>query len=103
VTNTLQNSLRQIVYKQSSQARFSVIDPNQSGNDITGGSANTRTIQTAFSAAYRELKQRMAELDAMSIQDRRGKSILEVIIGGNYSSFEVQRDHLWKCHQALTR
>jgi len=33
--------------------------------------------------------------------DRRNQSILECIIGGNYTSFRLQREHLAHVHEQL--
>ncbi|KAK4237321.1 hypothetical protein C8A03DRAFT_16116 [Achaetomium macrosporum] len=77
-------------YKNNS--RFSIIDPNNPANDIAGGSSNTGTIVSHFSRAHKQLTQRMAQL--AQDPNRGGQSILEVILGGNYSSFENQRNYL---------
>lgn len=74
--------------------RFSIIDPNNSENDIAGGSSNTPTIVALFKQAHELLRQRMVQLAQSS--DRRNASILEVIMAGNYSSFRNQRAHLEK-------
>ncbi|KAL2022048.1 hypothetical protein VTK56DRAFT_6288 [Thermocarpiscus australiensis] len=72
--------------------RLSIIDPNNPENDIAGGSSNAGTVTSLFADAHRELTRRMAQL----AQDpsRHGQSILGVILGGNYSSFQKQRDYL---------
>lgn len=84
-----------MVYKlQDREPRFAIVDPNNSGNDIAGGAKNTATIQKAFSDAFNALQTRMKELEALPIEERRGQSILGVILGGDYSSFDLQREHL---------
>lgn len=45
-----------------------------------------------FSLAHKELTRHMTQL--AQDPNRRGKSILGVILGGNYSSFQKQRDYL---------
>ena len=72
--------------------RLSIIDPNNPANDISGGSSNTSKILAHFASAHQELTQRMAQL--AQDPNRAGQSILEVILGGNYSSFENQRNYL---------
>jgi non-canonical poly(A) RNA polymerase PAPD5/7 len=74
--------------------RLSIIDPNNPANDIAGGSSNARTILSHFAHAHQELTERMVQL--AQDPDRAGQSILEVILGGNYSSFEKQRKYLEK-------
>jgi non-canonical poly(A) RNA polymerase PAPD5/7 len=87
------------VYRQPDQVKFSIIDPNRPSNDICGGASNTSTIRRAFSEAFKRLQSRMAFISETSIQQRKNLSILEVIIGGDYSTFEIQREHLYKCYQ----
>lgn len=74
--------------------RLSIIDPNNSSNDISGGSANIATITSLFAEAYRDLRQRMADLAKADKAAKQGASILEVIFAGNYSTFRLQREHL---------
>lgn len=82
--------MRDFAYKNHD--RLSIIDPNNSANDISGGSSNTGTILSHFARAHQDLTERMAQL----AQDSRkvNQSILEVIMGANYSSFETQRNYL---------
>lgn len=85
------------------QEKLSIVDPNNDVNDIAGGSSNTPRILEAFSRAFRNLQNRMSELQALPIDQRRGQSILGVILGGNYSSFDIQREHLRKCYHSSTK
>ncbi|KAK0671868.1 putative Poly(A) RNA polymerase protein [Cercophora samala] len=72
--------------------RLSIIDPNNEENDISGGSSNTGNIFALFARAHDDLRNKMRSL---AEDPRRGKgSILGVIMGGNYSSFEEQRSFL---------
>ncbi len=86
----LQHQVTGFAYKNHN--RLSIIDPNNPANDIAGGSSNANTILTHFSNAHRELTERMAKL--AHDPKRGGQSILEVIMAGNYSSFENQRNYL---------
>jgi non-canonical poly(A) RNA polymerase PAPD5/7 len=83
--------------------KLSIVDPNNETNDIAGGSKNTPKILEAFSRAFRNLQNRMSELHWMPIDQRRGQSILGVILGGNYSSFDIQREHLRKCYESSVK
>lgn len=74
--------------------RLSIIDPNDSTNDISGGSSNFATITSHFADAHRLLRERMAYLARASEAERRNASVLQVILAGNYSSFRLQRAHL---------
>lgn len=72
--------------------RLSIIDPNNPANDIAGGSSNAGTVFSLFSHAHKELTRHMAQL--AQDPNRGAQSILGVILGGNYSSFQKQRDYL---------
>jgi len=76
-----------------------IIDPNRSDNDISGGSSNTREILRCFASSYKALQDTMGNLRHST--NRRNKSILGCILGGNYSSFKLQRDHLLHVHEKL--
>jgi len=85
-----QHQVTDFAYKNHD--RLSIIDPNNPANDIAGGSSNTRTILAHFAHAHQELTKRMAQL--AQDPNRAGQSILQVIMAGNYSSFENQRKYL---------
>ncbi|KAH8899849.1 hypothetical protein GQ53DRAFT_634353 [Thozetella sp. PMI_491] len=88
------NQVTAFPYKDTT--RLSIIDPNNPENDIAGGSSNAARVMQAFSDAHRLLHERMEALAAMSPSSRKGASILQVILAGNYSSFRLQREHLQK-------
>lgn len=60
--------------------KFMIIDPNRPDNDISGGSANTKTIRKCFAESYDALQKRMGDLNS----HRAGgpHSILETVIAG---------------------
>lgn len=58
-------------------------------------------IQRCFSDAFKQLRRRMAELGARSIQERKNESILKVLFAGNYTSFDWQRSRLRKLHEKM--
>ncbi|KAL1843112.1 hypothetical protein VTJ49DRAFT_3059 [Mycothermus thermophilus] len=84
------NQVTAIAYKNFD--RLSIIDPNNPANDIAGGSSNTPTIMSLFAGAHKALTERMAQL--AKDPNRGGQSILGIILGGNYTSFETQRNYL---------
>jgi len=91
---------RSVVYKAgSNQARFCIMDPNDPDNDIAGGSSNTQTIRHCFSQSYDALQKRMGTLQYA--KNRQTESVLGPILGGNYESFRVQREHLAHLHETL--
>ncbi|CAG9954786.1 unnamed protein product [Clonostachys rosea f. rosea IK726] len=75
--------------------RFSIIDPNNASNDISGGSSNTRSIVARFDEAYALLNERIRSIG----EGRATGGILDVILEGNYSSFRRQRDFLRHIHE----
>jgi len=80
------------VYRPGPQYKFSILDPNNSENDIAGGSSNTGAIRDCFSLTYDILQRRMGELQHSS--NRKSQSLLACILAGNYKTFKLQRDHL---------
>jgi len=74
------------------------MDPNNETNDISGGSSNIALIFKKFSESYNLLQQRMALLNRTPVERRRGASILGTILGGDYSSFKVQRQVIARMH-----
>ncbi|KAH6687972.1 hypothetical protein F5X68DRAFT_261286 [Plectosphaerella plurivora] len=79
--------------------RLSIIDPNNSSNDIAGGSSNAETILYEFHVAERQLRRRMADLMDGDDDGPSPPSILEVLLAGDYSSFRQQREHLRRLHE----
>lgn len=88
-----------VPYKRNNPYKFMIIDPNRSSNDISGGASNSGAIVNLFSECYKNLQSRLAHLQYSP--ERRCQSILGSIIGGNYSSFSLQREHLAHVHEHL--
>jgi len=78
--------------------RLSIIDPNDSTNDISGGSSNIPRIARVFSDAHKALHDRMTTLSQTAPSARKNTSILSVILEGNYSTFRLQREYLRKVY-----
>ncbi|MCJ1386164.1 hypothetical protein MMC17_009290 [Xylographa soralifera] len=70
--------------------RLAIMDPNQPGNDISGGSRNVMLIFARFSRARDEI------LNAMENTNRA--SLLDWMLGGNYNTFLWQRARLRKLY-----
>lgn len=94
LADTTKQEANRRLYRANTAEKFCIIDPNDPCNDISGGALNTPIIVGEFRGALAELNSRMAALRTMDFEQRRNQSILKVILGGNYSSFEVQRRHL---------
>ncbi|CZR61247.1 related to DNA-directed DNA polymerase [Phialocephala subalpina] len=88
-----------VPYKKNNPYKFMIIDPNRSSNDISGGASNSGAIVNLFSECYGNLQARLSHLQYSP--ERRCQSILGSIIGGNYSSFRLQREHLAHVHEHL--
>jgi non-canonical poly(A) RNA polymerase PAPD5/7 len=72
---------------------LSIQDPNRLDNNISGGSHNAKVAFNAFKEAWLTLDDRMKAAGAG--QDI-GPSILECVLGGNYSTYTKQREHMMK-------
>jgi len=101
----LQAKLPNIPYRSNQNPKICIVDPNRASNDIAGGSSNTQTIIKCFSEAYTALQKGMG-LWQYEDQPRNGEapelppsSLLACIFAGNYSSFELQRQHLAHIHR----
>lgn len=70
---------------------LSIQDPNRPENNISGGSHKAKEVFKAFGKAYRILNDHMDVLRAGTVSP--GHSILGCILGGNYSSYIMQRRH----------
>ena len=75
--------------------RLTIIDPNRPENDISGGTANINLILNCFDDARAKLLGRFERVEAGDDVDG---SILECVLGGNYSSFTDQRNRLYELH-----
>lgn len=69
-------------------------DPNNPINDVSRSSHAIRLILSCFSDAYDELVAQMTLLDRLPFSKRTDRSILGVIIGGDYSYADRQRERM---------
>ncbi|KAL6702763.1 hypothetical protein ACN47E_000947 [Coniothyrium glycines] len=70
---------------------LSIQDPNRPENNISGGSHRAKDTFKAFAAAHKTLEDR---IQAAKAGQDIGSSILECVLGGNYSSYIKQRRHM---------
>ncbi|KAF2432735.1 hypothetical protein EJ08DRAFT_111604 [Tothia fuscella] len=87
--------------KMESTSKWSIMDPNNSRNDIAVGSSAAPLIAKRFSEAHTVLRDHMALLRQTGNVLRQGQSILSPVFGGNYSSFIHQRDRLRYVYQDI--
>jgi non-canonical poly(A) RNA polymerase PAPD5/7 len=73
------------------QDGLSIQDPNRPENNISGGSHNVSLIFQAFAQAHDTITDRMR---GTSMGEDIGDSILECILGGNYTQYQEQRSLL---------
>ncbi|KAI9881239.1 MAG: hypothetical protein M1830_005525 [Pleopsidium flavum] len=86
-------------YQANKLHRLAIIDPNRPDNDISGGTKNILTILEHFAEAHRTLQRRMAALNNADFTNKDDESILGVILAGNYSAFETQRNRLRRLYE----
>jgi len=67
-------------------------DPNKPDNDISRSSYLIKLVMSCWADAHDDIIEQMGKLDRCEFEDREHRSILGVIIGGNYQSIEAQRD-----------
>ena len=74
---------------------LSIIDPHRQDNNISAGTHEIQRIVDCFKSAHDILQRRLtSELG----HSKRSGSLLEDILGGNFSAYERQRQSLYKLH-----
>jgi hypothetical protein len=86
---TSQSENQWVPYNANKKDRLCIMDPSREGNDISGGTSAVGTIFKAFSEAHALL------VDPVNANDP-ATSILSYIIGGQYKSYDEQRQQLKK-------
>lgn len=66
-------------------------DPNNTENDISRSSYHIKMILTLWAEALDDLVGQMKKFETLQFVDRQGRSLLGVILGGNYGKIEEQR------------
>lgn len=67
-------------------------DPNKPDNDISRSSYLIKLVMSCWADAHDDIIEQMGKLDRCEFEDRENRSILGVIIGGNYQLIEAQRE-----------
>lgn len=81
------------------KGRLTIIDPNRPENNISGGTSGIQKILHAFSLAHQGLLQRLDDLENLD-SDEESKSILEYIVGGDFTAYDLQRQMLYDLYDA---
>lgn len=75
--------------------RLTIIDPNRSDNDISGGSRLIDEVFNCFKGAHALIQRR---LDQLRKGEASSGSILECILGGDYSAYATTRARLQRVY-----
>ncbi|RAL15644.1 putative topoisomerase family protein TRF4 [Aspergillus homomorphus CBS 101889] len=84
---------KRVYSSRDNNPRLSIEDPNNTDNDVSGGTREIALIFRSFAEAYKRLKARM--ITTASLEDPQA-SILETIIAANYDEYTEQR---WQLRQ----
>ena len=94
----LQRRYGPLAYSREGPERLTIIDPNRPDNNISGGTKQIGLIFECFSRAHDHLNDLMTgQLDGFDI----GTSLLEDVIGGNFTAYELQRAVLSDLHSRV--
>ncbi|KAI5291557.1 hypothetical protein KEM54_003592 [Ascosphaera aggregata] len=72
--------------------KLTILDPNNPDNDVSRGTTEIKRVFRAFSDAHRALRDALAHVAVDP--STAPKSLLQGIIGANYTSYCRQREHL---------
>ncbi|KEF58877.1 uncharacterized protein A1O9_03720 [Exophiala aquamarina CBS 119918] len=81
------------------RGRLTIIDPNRPENNISGGTSQIQKIFHAFSLAHQGLLERLDDVQNADPDDGP-KSFLEYIVGGDFRSYDTQRQTLYDLYDA---
>jgi hypothetical protein len=90
----MQNTYRPFQFNNDKPDRLKIIDPNRPENNISGGSNKIGLIFQSFGQAHDILQEQLKEHD----DGRAVASFLEQLVGGNFESYDTQRDFLRDLH-----
>jgi len=79
---------------------LSIIDPHRQDNNISAGTSEIQRILDCFAKAHETLQRRLQD---KLTSPERCDSLLEDILGGNFSAYELQRQSLYKLHTETLR
>jgi hypothetical protein len=94
-----------VISKKCKVGRWTITDPNNALNDLSGGSSKAGIIAQRFKESHKVLTDAMIRFNAAGPVMRKGQSLLSPIIGGNYEHVAKQRETLYRLynHQAVDR
>jgi DNA polymerase sigma len=77
--------------KPQDETLLVIQDPNNADNNISRSSFMITTVLACFSEAYDTLIKQMRQFDQMDFKQRKGRSLLGTLIGGDYSEMIAHR------------
>jgi len=80
--------------KPQDETLLVIQDPNLLDNNISRSSFGIPTVLACFAEAYDALTEQMSILATKNFPSRKGRSLLGVLIGGDYTEIEYQRERL---------
>ncbi|KAI9719792.1 MAG: hypothetical protein M1812_003280 [Candelaria pacifica] len=91
--------LSNLPYRKNNMHRLSILDPNMSTNDISGGTRNIMTVLDTFSRTFSTLRNRMADLLDTVTEGSADGSILRPVFSADYTPFTTQRERLRRLYE----
>ena len=88
------------LFREERPERLTIIDPNRSSNNISGGTRLIEVIFQCFSDALTTLQSALAQA---SDSQAGTSSILATILGSDFELYESQRDALYELHYGTKR
>lgn len=79
---------------------LSIVDPHRQDNNISAGTHDIQRIVNCFSKAHETLQR---QLYNKLIHPGLSGSLLEDVIGGNFSAYDLQRQSLYTLHSEMLR
>lgn len=80
--------------KAQDETLLVIQDPNVLDNNISRSSFCVPTVLACFGEAYDALTEQMSNLAARDFDSRKGRTLLGLLIGGDYTEIEDQRERL---------
>jgi hypothetical protein len=90
----MQNTYRPFQFNNDKPDRLKIVDPNRPENNVSGGSNKIGLIFQSFGQAHDTLQERLKQHDDGYAVD----NFLEQLVGGNFESYDTQRDFLRDLH-----
>ena len=88
------DELQQTIRSPKDEQLLFIQDPNSSENIISRSSFLIKMVLACFGEAYDALVKQMSMLELMDFDQRKGRSLLGLLIGGDYREMEAHRARL---------